>query len=36
MNVDTIAEQSGLYAEMLAPVFTRVTGLETSLGTMGR
>ncbi len=31
LNVEIIAEQSDVYAEMLAPVFERVTGFATRL-----
>lgn len=33
-NMKTLATVGGLYAEQLREVFTRQTGLETSLGTM--
>lgn len=35
VNVKHIAEKKGIYCDQLRDVFTRVTGLETSLGTMG-
>jgi hypothetical protein len=34
-KLSTVYEASGIYAEDLQRIFTSVTGLETSLGTMG-
>jgi hypothetical protein len=34
-NVKMLYTESGIYADKLQTVFTRVTGLNTSLGTMG-
>jgi len=34
-KIKTVAESSGLYADMLQDDFTEKTGLETSLGTCG-
>jgi len=34
MNIKTVSEFDGIYADMLRDLFTRETGLETSLGTM--
>lgn len=35
-EVTLVSELSGVYADMLRDIFTKATGLETSLGTMGR
>lgn len=35
-NMKTLATVEGVYADQLREIFTRQTGLETSLGTMGR
>ena len=35
LKVTQIATESGVYNDQLQAVFTRVTGLQTSLGTMG-
>jgi hypothetical protein len=36
LKVTVVAEREGVYNDNLRAVFTAVTGLETSLGTMGR
>lgn len=35
-EVKPVAERAGIYGDMLQSIFTDVTGLYTSLGTMGR
>ena len=35
-KLTTVATSEGLYADMLTDNFTRITGLEVSLGTCGR
>lgn len=35
-NVKPVAYREGVYADTLRDVFTSMTGLQTSLGTMGR
>jgi hypothetical protein len=34
--VELVDSAEGIYCDVLADVFRRMTGLETSLGTMGR
>lgn len=36
LNFKSISEYSGIYCDGLRPLFTSVTGLDTSLGTCGR